>query len=79
MLKDYFSSPLILQHFNPKQLIKLETDTSGFATSRILLQLFEDNQWHLIAFHSKKNRGYEYTSIYNLGGFISLVDFTSRS
>jgi hypothetical protein len=37
-LKRAFASPPILRHFNPTRLVKVVTDTSGFAITGILLQ-----------------------------------------
>jgi hypothetical protein len=56
-LKCQFIEVPILRHFDPLLQIIVETDTSKFAISGILLQLFNDNsdpRWHSIAFYSKK-------------------------
>lgn len=53
-LKKAFTKAPLLQHFDPKLRIRLETDASGFAISGIISQLQDDDQWHPIAFWSKK-------------------------
>ena len=58
-LKERFSSAPILRHYNPALQSRVETDASGFAIAAILSQLFEDGQWHPIAFVSKKLQGSE--------------------
>jgi RNase H-like domain found in reverse transcriptase/Reverse transcriptase (RNA-dependent DNA polymerase)/Integrase zinc binding domain/Chromo (CHRromatin Organisation MOdifier) domain/Integrase core domain len=52
-LKSAFSSAPILRHFDPELPISLHTDSSGFALSGILSQLFE-GEWHPVAFWSRK-------------------------
>ncbi len=47
---------LILNHFDPKCHIQIETDVSGYSIGEILSQLTLDDsgQWHLVAFFSRK-------------------------
>ena len=53
-LKKVFSKAPILQQFDPKCHIWIETDTSSYAIGRVLSQLTLDNldQWHPVAFYS---------------------------
>ncbi len=46
----------ILNHFDPKRHIRIETDTSGYAIGEILHKLTSDDshRWYLVAFFSKK-------------------------
>ncbi len=55
-LRQAFVETLILNHFNPKHHIQIETDTSGYAIGKILSQLTSDNlsRWHPVAFFSRK-------------------------
>ena len=53
-LKTRFTSAPILRHFNPALPIRIETDASQFAIAAILSQRFEDDQWHPVAFVSRK-------------------------
>ena len=54
----YLGAPL-LRHFDPRLPMRLEADASQFALAGILSQLFEDGQWHPIAFTSRKMQGAE--------------------
>ena len=62
-LKDAFQSAPILVHFDPELLIRLETDASDFGVAGIISQLQSNNQWHPVAFYSRKmipaERNYE--------------------
>jgi RNase H-like domain found in reverse transcriptase/Reverse transcriptase (RNA-dependent DNA polymerase) len=62
-LKETFSRKPILAVWEPNRLMRLEVDTSGYATSRVLLQKLEDDLWHPIAFRSQSmvevERNYE--------------------
>ena len=61
-----FTKAPILWHFNPECHIRIETDASGYAISRVLNQLtsgtnpnrivtkIDLGQWHLVAFFSRK-------------------------
>ena len=53
-LKTRFSTVPILCHFNPNLPICLHPDASDFAISGILSQLHDDQQWHPIAYWSRK-------------------------
>ena len=60
-LKVAFAMALVLQHFDLKKPIRIETDTSGFAVAVILSQPStlivgrrSDAHWHLVAFWSCK-------------------------
>ena len=55
-LKKAFTKALILQHFDLKCHIRIETNTSGYVIGKILSQLTLDNlcQWHLVAFYPQK-------------------------
>src|SRR5271169_3060821 len=53
LLKTAFTTAPILRHFDPQLPIFLYTDSSGFALSGILCQLY-DGQLHPIAFWSRK-------------------------
>lgn len=55
-LRQVFIEAPILQHFNSKCHIRIKTEASGYAIGGILSQLTLDNldQWHLIAYFSKK-------------------------
>ena len=54
-LKQRFTTASMLRHYNLDKRLQLETDTSGFAISGILLQLWESTrQWHPITFWSQK-------------------------
>jgi hypothetical protein len=66
MLKNSFTSALILRHFNPTKEVFVKCNTSNFVSLGILSQ--EDNQGvlHLVAFMSKKYNPTEYNyKIYN--------------
>jgi len=41
-VKFLFIQVLLLQHFNPTLLLRLETDISVFTVETILLQLYQD-------------------------------------
>lgn len=49
-----FTTVSLLRHFDPERKIRIETDTSIYAMSGILSQLFKDGHWHPIAFWSRK-------------------------
>ncbi len=50
-----FISTLILRHFDLPLPISIETDVSGFAVSKILLQSNPNTgHWHRVAFGSRK-------------------------
>ncbi len=55
-LRQAFVEALILNQFDPECHIRIETDASGYAIGGILSQLTSDNsdQWHLVAFFSRK-------------------------
>ena len=55
-LRQAFTEAPILQHFDPDNHIRIETDVSGYAIGRVLSQLTLDNlgRWHLVAFYSRK-------------------------
>jgi len=53
-LKTCFSTTPILCHFNPDLPIRLYPDASDFVISGIFSQLHDDQQWHPIAFWSRK-------------------------
>ena len=55
-LKQAFTKAPILQHFDPKCHIRIETDVSGYAIGGVLSQLTLDNlgQWPPVAFYSQK-------------------------
>ena len=42
-LRKILTKALILQHFDPKCHIRIETDVSGYAISKVLSQLILDN------------------------------------
>ena len=48
-LKKMFTSESLLQDFNPKLFIKIESNVLNFVVSFILFQL-HDGKWHSIAF-----------------------------
>ena len=48
-LKKMFTSEPLLQHFNPKLLIKIKSNVLGFIISSILFQL-HDGKWHSVTF-----------------------------
>jgi len=53
-LKERFTMAPVLAHFNPKNPVIIETDTSDFAIGAVLSQWDSDNKLHPVAFHSKK-------------------------
>jgi len=53
-LKDMFTTDPILTHFDDTCPTKLETNSSDFALRAVLFQLWEDEKWHPVAFHSGK-------------------------
>ncbi len=55
-LRQAFVKALILNHFDPERHIRIETDASDYAISRIFSQLTSDDlgRWHPIAFFSRK-------------------------
>jgi len=53
-LKEIFTRGPILTHFDDTRPTKLETDASDFALGAVLSQLYEDEKWHPVAFHSRK-------------------------
>lgn len=53
-LKERFTTAPILRIFNSKLPIRVSTDASDFGIGAVLEQEFEDNQWHPIAFESRK-------------------------
>jgi hypothetical protein len=58
-LKGAFLLASLLRHFNPKNLIRLETDTSNKGIARILLQPDVGGLYHPVAFWSRKFSGPE--------------------
>jgi hypothetical protein len=55
ILKELFTTALILRMFDLLFRTRLETDASGFALGAVISQLFHDliygrDNWHLIAF-----------------------------
>ena len=56
-LKETFTSAPLLHYFDENKPMRVETDASEFAISRILTQQFEVNSqlhWLLVAYYSKK-------------------------
>ncbi len=55
-LRQAFVKALILNHFDPKYYIQIETDVFTYAISRILNQLTSDDlsRWYPILFFAKK-------------------------
>ncbi len=55
-LRQVFVESPILNQFNLKHYVQIETDASSYAIGRILSQLVlhDLGQWHLIAFFSRK-------------------------
>jgi len=51
-LKRAFTTGPILTHFDETRPTKLETHASDFALGAVLSQLYEDERWHPVAFHS---------------------------
>jgi len=49
-----FTTGPILTHFDDTRPTKLETDTWDFGLGAVLSQLYEDEKWHPVAFHSRK-------------------------
>ncbi len=51
----FFKAP-ILNHFDPKRHIQIETDASGYAIGGFISQLTLDDlgQWHPVAFYSER-------------------------
>ena len=62
-LKNAFCSAPILRHFDQDRPIRVETDASGYAIGAILAQQDNDQQWHPVAYFSRKmisaERNYE--------------------
>jgi len=58
-LKQAFQCEPVLRHYDPALPIRIETDASGGALGAVITQLFEDSQWHPIAFWSRKLKGPE--------------------
>ena len=55
-MRQVFTKIPILQNFDLKYYIQIETDTSGYAISEVLSQLTFNNssQWHLVVFYLQK-------------------------
>ncbi len=55
-LRQAFLEAPILNHFDPKRHIRIETDASDYAIGRVLSQLTSDDsgRWHLVVFFSRK-------------------------
>ena len=53
-LRHAFIQAFILQHFDPEWHIRIKTDVSGYAISRVLSQLTLNDlgQWHPVAYYS---------------------------
>ena len=62
-LKNVFQSASILIHFDSKLFIRLKTNAFDFEVADIISQLQSNNQWHFVAFYSRKmisaKRNYE--------------------
>ena len=54
LLCKVFTNAPILVHFNPVLKIKIETDASNFALTDIISQLLTNEEWHSVAFWSRK-------------------------
>ena len=55
-LRHIFIQMFIFQHFDPEWHIRIETDASGYAISRVLSQLILDDLgwWHPVAYYLRK-------------------------
>ena len=55
-LKQAFIKVPILNHFDPKYPIRIETNALGYTIDEIFNQLTSDNaiRWHLVVFFSQK-------------------------
>ena len=55
-LRQTFCKALIIYHFYPERLIRIETDVSGYAVGGVFSQLISNDsgQWHPVAFFSCK-------------------------
>ena len=54
-LRQAFTKAPILQHFDPEQYIRVETDASGYAIGGVLSQLTNDSgRWHPVAYFLRK-------------------------
>ena len=55
-LRQAFIETSILHHFDPDCHIQIKTDVLSYIIGKVLSQLTSDNlnQWHLVAFFSKK-------------------------
>ena len=54
-LRQVFTKASILQHFDPKCHIRIETDVSSYAIGGVLSQMTsETGQWHPVAHYSRK-------------------------
>ena len=53
LCKVFMNAP-ILVHFDPALKIKIETDASNFALADIISQLLANEEWHSVAFWSRK-------------------------
>ena len=49
-----FPKAPILQYFDPKCHIWIETDTLGYVIGSVLSQLINSGQWHPVAYYSRK-------------------------
>ena len=54
LLCEVFTNAPILVHFDPALKIKIETDASNFALTDIISQLLVNEEWHSVAFWSRK-------------------------
>ena len=51
-LRQAFTKASILQHFDLKCHVRIETDASGYAIGNMLSQLTDSSQWHPVAYYS---------------------------
>src|SRR5271154_7304771 len=52
-LKEHFTSEPILHYLDPSKPLRVEADSSSFATGGVLSVLEHDQKWYLCAFISK--------------------------
>lgn len=54
LLKTSFTSPLVMNYYNPNESAIIETDVLDFTISAVLSQRNKENKLHLVAYFSKK-------------------------
>ena len=74
LLKKAFIKNVLLKHFDSDRRTRVNTNASEFALTIIILQLQDNDQWHSIAFHSRKLKEFERNYVIHDQELLTIVD-----